>query len=52
MASRRKRIIEDKDIAQVLILDSVSDAHISEDKISSRESDSDKEETDRLYTED
>jgi hypothetical protein len=44
-----KRRLQDKDIAQELILDSVSDAHISEDDISPQ-SDSDTEDNDRKDT--
>jgi hypothetical protein len=44
------RRLQDKDIAQELILDTDSEAHISEDDISPPQSDSDTEEHDRTNT--
>jgi hypothetical protein len=41
-----KRRLQDEDIAQELILESDSDAHISEDDISPPQSDSDEDRTD------
>jgi hypothetical protein len=45
-----KRRLQDEDLAQELILESDSDAHISEDDISPSQSDSDTEEDDRTDT--
>jgi hypothetical protein len=45
-----KRRLQDDDIAQELILESDSDAHIAEDEISPPQSDNDTEEDDRTDT--